>query len=151
MSREYMETCFILVHLGLRKADEMSLPATEHVSGYQIAMTCLWPHKGTLKTQLPKYGFKNKLACQVAIVFLTGAHVNVKLHSQGPQLAEFWGCLFLPPVPVTFLHCEPSRSIFISLRCTYIRWKCVWFYQLPVCVLQIQKSGSSLVPCLAPW
>lgn len=98
-------------HLGLRKADEMPLPATEHVSGYQIAMTCLWPHKGTLKTLFPKHGFKNKLACQVAKVFLTGAHANVKLHSQGPQLAEFWGSLFLPvPVPVTFLHREHSRS-----------------------------------------
>lgn len=159
MSREGMEKLFILFLLGLRKADEMSLPATEHGSGYQIAVTCLWPHKGTPKTLFPKYGFKNKLACQVAIVFLTGVHANVKLHSQGPhafhpsrtELADIWGFLSLPPAPVTFLHCEPSSSFFISLKCTYRRRKHVWFYQLLVCVLQIQKSGSSLVPWLASW
>lgn len=39
MSRECMGKLFILFHLGLRKADEMSLSPTEHVSGYQIAMT----------------------------------------------------------------------------------------------------------------
>lgn len=74
-----------LFHLGPRKADEMSLPVMEHVSGFQIAMACLWPHKCTLKILFPKYFFKNKLARQVPIFFFTCIHVSIKLHSQGPH------------------------------------------------------------------